>query len=280
MKLRTAQVTIVVFALTAATQRSFAAAAVGGLVAGDARATFAFTTTVRTPKGTKSGAGTVIVKRSGEREIMLTVESNDGSPSRSIPLIIGVDGSVAPDPSAVNAAPADPTAKAQAAAFMSAVTIAAHVGIAARKNGGASNYSVPVKLTPIGNGTPVTAELAMSGAPAQYTGTTQGRTQTELPPGGGLDPAEIAKTLGVGAFAHREFGPAGRIGTAVVMHRKHKEKKADASGPLPDDVRLTVTAELDAGKIRQIRGAQTDGISIGGKPVQIESTWSFTRTSS
>jgi len=79
------------------------------------------------------------------------------------------------------------------------------------------------------------------------------------------------------AFAHRAFGPAGRAATVVVMHRKRKEEKAAASSLLPDDVRLTVTADLEGGKIHQIRGAQTDGISIAGKPAQIESTWSFTR---
>jgi hypothetical protein len=277
MNVRTVQVTMLLFALTAATPSGSAAAASGGLIPNDASATFAYATSVRTPKGTKSNAGTVTAKRSGERGVLLTVQSNDGGPARSIPLIIGVDGSVAPDPSAASAAPADPTAKAQAAAFMSAMTIAAHVGIGARKNGGAANYTVPIKLSPIGTGTPVAAQLAMSGTAAQYTGVTQGQTQTELPAGGGLDPTEIAKTIGVTAFAHHAFGPAGRAATVVVMHRKRKDEKTAASGLLPDDMRLTVTAELQDGKIHQIRGAQTDGISIAGKPVQIESTWSFTR---
>jgi hypothetical protein len=277
MNVRTAQVTMVFFALTATARTGSAQGTPGGLVATDASATFSFATSVRTPKGTKSGAGTVTVKRTGEREALLSVQSADGSRSRSIPLVIGVDGSVAPDPSAASTAPTDPTEKAHAAAFMAAMTIAAHVGIGARRNAGAATYSVPVKLVPIGSGTPVAAQLAMSGAATQYTGATQGQTQTELPSGGGLDPAEIAKTIGAGAFAHRAFGPAGRAATVVVMHRKRKEEEAAASGLLPDDMRLTVTADLSGGKIHQIRGTQTDRLSIGGKVVQIESTWSFTR---
>jgi hypothetical protein len=34
---------------------------------------------------------------------------------------------------------------------------------------------------------------------------------------------------------------------------------------------------LTDGKIRQIRGTQSDGISVADKQVQIESSWSFTR---
>jgi hypothetical protein len=286
MHLRTAQFTIVIFALSStivifalsSAASHGAQVGAGEMVASNASATFAFTTSVHTPKGSRSGSGTVMVKRTGAREASLTVQSDDGSPARTIPLIVGIDGSVAPDGSAADAAPTDPNAKAKAAAFMSAMTIAAHVGIGARKNGGAGSYSVPAKLTPIGNGTPVATQLAMSGTPAGYTGVTQGQTQTELPQGGGLDPDEIAKAIGVSAFAHRAFGPAGRAATVVVMQRKRREERAAASGLLPDDVRLTVTAQLADGKIKQIRGAQTDSVAIAGKPVRIESTWSFTRT--
>jgi len=92
-----------------------------------------------------------------------------------------------------------------------------------------------------------------------------------------MDPAEIAKTIGISAVAHRAFTPAGRVATAVAMHHKREEQKEAASGPLPDTVSLTVTADLAAGKIREIRGAQTDAVEIGGKSVAIESSWTFTR---
>ncbi len=263
-------------ALAAATYAATPAAA--GMVPQDGSATFRFATSVKTPKGTHSGSGTIVVKRTGPRAVSLTVQSDDGKPSHTIPLIIGIDGSVAPDPAAANGASAatDADTKAQAQAFMAEMTVAAHVGINARKNAGGGSYDVPVMLTPVGEGTPVSSTLSMTGSAAQFTGSTGAETTTKLPAGGSLDPAQIAKTIGVTAVAHHAFTPIGRAATVVVMHHKRKEEKKAASGELPDAMTLTVTAELADGKIHQIRGAQTDAIALPGKPVKIESSWTFT----
>ncbi len=264
-------------ALAVTASPGYAAAPSSGMIPMDGSATFHFATSVTTPKGSHAGSGTITIKRSGPREISLTIQSDDGKPARTVALIVGVDGSVAPDPSSAEAAPTDPDAKAQAQAFMAEMTVAAHVGIGARKSGGAASYAVPVSLTPIGTGTPVPTQLTMSGSAAQYTGRTTGQTMTQLPQGGSLDPKEIAKTVGVSAFARHAFTPVGRAATGIVMHRKRKEEKKAASGPLPDTVSLTVTADLADQKIREIRGAQTDEVALPGKPVKIESRWTFTK---
>jgi hypothetical protein len=241
-------------------------------------ATFRFATSVKTPKGTHSGTGTITIKRTGERALALTVQSDDGKPPRTISLTVGADGSISPDPTSV-AAPAstDADAKAQAQAFMAEMTVAAHVGIGARKNGGAASYTVPVVLTPVGQGTTVSTQMTMTGSATQYTGRSVALTSTQLPAGGSLDPAEIAKTIGVTAFARHAFTPAGRVVTAMAMRHKRKEEKEAASGVLPDTVGLTVTADLADGKIKEIRGAQTDDIDLPGHPVKIESSWTFTK---
>ena len=252
------------------------AATPAGMVPGNGSATFRFATAVQTPKGTHSGSGTLTLKRTGDRSASVTVQTDDGSPPRTIPLIIGVDGSVAPDPSSASPSP-DAATNGQASALFSQMTIAAHVGIGARKNAGGERFDVPVKLTPVGAGTDVAATLGMSGTATQYEGQTQGHTMTQLPQGGGLDPQEIVKTAGVAAVAHG-FTPAGRAATAIVMHRRRKQAKKEAGGPLPDDMTLTVTASLAAGRVHEIKGSQTDKITLEGKPVDIQSTWSFTRT--
>lgn len=265
-------------AATAANPAS-AAASGPGLVPQNGSATFRFATSVKTPKGNHSGSGTITVKRTGDRSLSITVANDDGTPARTIPMIVGVDGSIAPDPSAAATQPTDTDseASAQAKAFMAQMTLAAHVGIGARKSAGAANYSVPLTLAPVGDGTPVTTQLAMNGSATQYTGRSQGQTMTTLPQGGSLDPKAIAKTVGVSAFAHHAFTPVGRAATTVVMHRKRKKEKEEAAGPLPDAMTLTVTADLTDGRIHEIRGVQTDAIALPDKPVTIESTWSFTK---
>ena len=247
-----------------------------GIVPADGSATFRFSTAVQTPKGTHNGSGTLTLKRTGDRSASVTVQTDDGSPPRTIPLIVGVDGSVAPDPSGASPSP-DAAVNGQASALISQMTIAAHVGIGARKNAGAGHYDVPIKLTPVGNGTDVAATLGMSGTAAQYEGRAQGQTMTQLPPGGNMDPKELVKTAGVAAVAHHAFTPAGRAATAIVMHRRRKEQKEAAAAPLPDDMTLTVTATVTGGRVHDVKGSQTDKITLEGKPVNIESTWSFTR---
>jgi len=255
----------------------------GMVPANGASATFVFTTSVHTPKGKHSGSGTITVKHIKGRSITLTVKSDDGT-TRTIPLVVGENGTVAPDPSAP--APTETSAPdAAARAFMSDVSLAAHVGIAARKNAHASSFGVPVTLSPIGDGTPVPASLTMKGAAAgetgeyaEYTGSVSGSTMTKLPPGGGLDPATLAKTIGVGTAAHFAFGPAGRIATAVGMHHRKQQEKKAAAGLVPDDVTLNVILRLANGQCHAIEGTQNDVVQIASKKVTIASTWSFTRS--
>lgn len=241
---------------------------------------FRFTTSVTTPKGKHSGSGTITLKHTEGRALTMTVHSDDGSAPKTIALVINGDGSVSPDPSAPQ--PAATTAPdAAARAFMADVTLAAHVGIAARKSAGASTLDVPVTLTPIGDGTPVPAQLHMtmmqSGSNTQYSGAVSGRTMTKLPPSNGLDPKALAKTVGTGAIAHRAFGPAGRLATAVVMHRKTEQEKKAAAGPLDDTVDLSVSTHLVDGRFHDVTGTQKDNINVAGKAVTIVSEWSFTK---
>jgi len=245
-------------------------------------ATFRFSTTVETPKGKHFGGGTITLKHTQGRSITVTVQSDDGK-TKTIPLIVNEDGSVAPDPAAPAPAATDQP-DAAARAFMADVTLAAHVGIAARKNAPAATFDVPVTLTPVGDGTPVPTHLHLTGSQgaagvARYAGSVSANTLTKLPPGGGLDPAALAKTVGVGAIAHAAFGPAGRVATAVAMHHQKKEEKKAASGLLADAIKLSVTTELAAGRFRDIDGTQDDVVNIGNKKVTIHSTWTFTKTS-
>jgi hypothetical protein len=251
------------------------------LPAGGGSAIFHYTTTVTTPKGKHFGGGTITVKHTQGRSLTVTIDSDDGK-TKTIPLVVNSDGGVSLDPSApAPAATANPDAAARA--FMADVTIAAHVGSAARKAAPATTFDVPVTLTPVGDGTPVPAQLHMnggsSGGGARYAGSVAGTTMTKLPPSSGLDPAALAKTVGVGAVAHHVFGPAGRIASAVAMHHKKQEEKKAASGLLSDAVSLNVTVQLAAGKFRQIDGTQNDVLDIAGKKTTVVSTWTFTKTS-
>lgn len=266
--------------LTSLTLPMMAVATPTGIVPPQGSATFHFTTAVQTPKGTHSGSGDVTVQRTGTRAATLTIRSDDGKPPRTVPLIVGVDGSVAPDPSTGDSPPADPEAKAQAQAFMAEMTVAARVEIGALKGSGDSLYTVPITLAPVGKGTPVATQLTMTGSPAEYTGRTTAATTTQLPKGGSLDPHEIAKTIGVSAAAYEALTPAGRVTTAAVMHRKHQEEKQAAGGMLPDTMEMTVTLAMADGRVGEIRGAQTDTVALPNSPVRIETTWTFTKVPS
>ena len=242
-----------------------------------ASATFRFATAVSTPKGRHAGSGTITIKHTQGRSLTLTVQSDDGK-TKTIPLVVNSDGSVGPDPSAPPMASDQPDAAARA--FMADLTLAAHVGMAARKNAPATGFDVPVKLTPIGDGAPVSTQLHMTGTMggAQYAGSVQGNTMTTLPQKGGLDPSALAKSAGVGALDHG-FTPAGRAAVAVAMHRREQEQTQNPS-PVPDAMALTVTTHLTNGRFREIDGSQDDSVTLHHVAVKIVSTWSFTKTSS
>src|SRR5580704_18050360 len=102
------------------------APAAGPFPAAGAQAVFRFTTSVTTPKGKQGGSGTIALKHTEGRALTMTVHSDDGSPPKTIALVINGDGSVSPDPNAPQ--PAATTAPdAAARAFMADVTLAAHV---------------------------------------------------------------------------------------------------------------------------------------------------------
>jgi hypothetical protein len=250
-----------------------------GLAPGAGSAVFRFVTGVQTPKGAHSGSGTVTIKRTGERSLTLTVQSDDGTPAHAVPLVIGADGTVSPAPGFVAPPAVSQQAKEQAATLVAEMTAAAKVGIAARKSAGAANFTATIALTPVGEGTPVPTTIALSGAKGSYTGRAGATTQTVLPNNGSLDPQEIAKSIGIAALA-RGMTPAGRAATGILRHHKKVEEKKAASGPLPDSLTLTISAELSPdGRIHEIRGAQSDVITLMGKAITIQSNWSFTRTS-
>jgi hypothetical protein len=266
----------VAFALLSATVPSAALAgdAAPALPDGAMGVTFDYTIGVQTPKGKKSSSGHIVVRPEGEGRLTLTVTSSDGT-SKTIPLTVA-NGSVAlagpsPSPSSVPAA---------AQTLVANMKLAASVGAAAKTNGGTS-FSVPVTLTPIGDGTAVPAQLAMSASSASqnvsYKGTVGGSTTTVLPPsGGGIDPQQIVKGAGVGMVTHG-LTPVGRVAAAVARHHRRNEEKEAAKGTVPDAISLTVTTTFVAGRFQEIHGAQTDAVNLAGKTQKIYSTWSFTR---
>src|SRR5262249_20691433 len=144
---------------------------------------FRYTTSVHTPKGSHSSSGTISVKHTQGRSLLLTVK-NDAGQTKSIPLTVGTDGTIVP----ASSGPA-PTATTQpdaaARMFMGQVSVAAKVGIAARKNAQATTFDVPINLTPVGTGSPVPVQLRMSatqsGNTTQFKGTASGQTETVLP---------------------------------------------------------------------------------------------------
>ncbi len=240
-------------------------------------ASFAFATAVQTPKGRHAASGTITVTRTGSNTLTLTVQEDGGKPPRTIPLIVAADGSISRAATAPAPEPND-EAGTEAATLQAQLALAAHVGIAARKNGGANDFAVPITLTPVGRGTAVSAQLQMRGdaSRATYSGQAEAATTTQLPPGGNLDPAEIAKSIGVAAVAHHAFTPAGRAVTAAAMYERRQKQKKAASGVLADALKLSVSTQMRNGRLRSVQGTQTDTVTISGRPVAIVSTWSFT----
>ena len=244
-----------------------------------ATATFRFTTAVHTPKGSHSGSGTITIVHTQGRSLRVTVHSDDGK-TKTLMLAVRDDGTVGPDPSAPAPAATD-APDAATRAFIGDASIAAHVGVAARKNAPSSTFTVPVTVAPIGEGTPVQTQMRMSAGSAasgmQYAGSVSAQTTTKLPQNGGLDPATLAKTVGVGTVAHFALGPAGRIATAIAMHHRKEQEKKAAAGELPDAVTLNVTTHLANGRFHDVMGSQTDALKIAKKAVTIHSEWTFTK---
>jgi hypothetical protein len=178
----------------------------------------------------------------------------------------------------------DAQAQAKAQALLSNMKLAADVGMAARASAGKA-FKVGVTLTPIGQGTAVPAELTMKAFPTThgatgYVGEVEQTTTTRLPPNGGIDPAQLEKSVGVSVAAHAVgLTPVGLAAVAVAMHHRSEEQKKAANGELSDNVTLIIKSHFTDGRFREISGEQTDALKIGGKAVTITSTWSFTKTS-
>jgi hypothetical protein len=245
-----------------------------------AGASFHFTTAVQTPKGNKSASGTIVVKQTGPGKVALTITTSDGS-SRTIALVAS-GGTLKPNPAQTAPSSADAQSQAAAQALLSNIKLAAAVGMATRQNGG-KTFKVPVTLTPVGQGTPVPANLTMKAYTtnhgAAYAGEVEQTTMTHLPPSGGIDPAQLEKSVGVNvAAAGAGVTPAGRAAMAIAMHHRAQEQKQAANGPLVDTISLSITSHFAAGRFHDISGVQTDSLQIGGKPVTITSTWSFTKS--
>jgi hypothetical protein len=158
--------------------------------------------------------------------------------------------------------------------------LAATISVAARKTS-APRFKIPVTLTPVGQGTPVLAQVAMvayvTRTGTSYAGDVEGSTTTRLPQNGGLDPQQLAKSVGVGIAEHAVgLTPVGRAATMVAMHHRNEEEKKAANGDLPDTITLTVRSRFANGHFQDIAGTQIDALKIGGKTVSIVSNWSFT----
>ncbi|HEY1975106.1 MAG TPA: hypothetical protein VGG89_00995 [Candidatus Baltobacteraceae bacterium] len=236
-------------------------------------ATFDYTIGVQTSKGKKSSSGQIVVRPAGTGKLTLTVTSSDGT-SKTIPLAME-NGTIVP----AMPSPSASSVPAAAQTLMANLKLAATVGVAAKKSGGQA-FNAPVTLRPIGEGTPVPAQISMKpgggAGNVTYSGTVGGTSLTTLPPSSGIDPAQLVKSAGVGMVSHG-FTPAGRIATAVAMHHRTAEEKKAAQGAVADAMSLTIDASFNAGTFHAITGAQTDELNLGGKKVKIYSTWSFTR---
>lgn len=260
-------------AVRAQTSSSFPNGAVG--------MTFRFRTSVNTPKGTQTANGTIALSQNGPGRLLLTVRTSDGS-TRRIPLVVA-NGTVKPDPAATPQPNGNPETQAAAKALLSNMKLAAAVGAAAHRSSGKS-FTVAVTLTPVGEGIAVGADLAMivfethRGAMA-YNGEVEQSTTTRLPQGGGIDPAQLEKNVGV-AVAGYGIGltPAGRAASMAVMHHRNVEQKKAANGSVPDAISLSVESHFANGRFADISGRQTDVLTMGNRTVSIVSSWSFTRT--
>lgn len=264
------------FAASAVVISSLAAAAADStpnMPNGAMGATFDYTIGVQTSKGKKSSSGQIVVRPAGAQKLTLTVTSSDGT-SKTIPLAIE-NGTVTP----AMPSPSASSVPAAAQTLMANLKLAATVGVAAKKSDGQA-FDAPVVLTPIGDGTPVPAQVSMkpsgTAGSVTFSGTVGGTSLTTLPPSSGIDPAQLVKSAGVGMVSHG-FTPAGRIATAVAMHHRTKEEKQAAQGPVADAMSLTIKAAFNDGTFHAITGAQTDELNLAGKKVKIYSTWSFTR---
>jgi hypothetical protein len=238
---------------------------------------FKFTTSVKTPKGTKSANGTISLKPNGPGKLNLTVAASDGT-TATIPLLIS-NGSVQPDTAHMPPPSSDSQSQAAAKALMANMKVAATVGMTAKKSGG-SSFTVPVILTPVGQGTPVPSQLTMTATPGSsgavaYAGSVSGQTTTLLPQSS-QDPNQLVKTAGAGV-ASTAMTPYGRAAMAVAHHREEQMKQA-ATQPLPDAMKLSVTAHFANGKFQDISGTQTDTLTIENRNISIVSNWSFTKT--
>lgn len=242
-------------------------------------ATFRFNTAVKTPKGSQSASGTIAVRSTGPGKLTLTVATSDGS-TRTIPLVIA-NGTV--KPAQAPAPDENPEAQAAAKALLANMKLAASVGMAARKSSGKS-FTVPVTLTPVGEGIALPADLSMMAyvtghGATRFAGEVEQSTSTQLAASGGINPAQLEKSVGVGvASSAAGLTPAGRAAAMVAMHHRNAEQQA-ANGALPDTISLSVEAHFANGKFRDISGQQTDALSVGGKAVSIVSSWSFVSTS-
>ena len=242
-------------------------------------ASFRYTTSVHTPKGTHNSSGTISVKHTQGRSVLLTVKTDSGQ-TKSIPLTMGTDGTIVPSSSG----PA-PTATTQpdaaARTFMGQVSVAAKVGIAARKNAQATTFNVPINLTPVGTGSPVPVQLRMTatqtGNMTQFKGTASGQTETVLPQNGQTDPQAVAASAGADAMMHG-VTPAGRFAVGAAVHRRvEQNQKKNGGKPVSDAMSLTSTVQFSSGRIQTVSGDQDDALKVGPATVHVRSSWSFTR---
>ena len=235
---------------------------------GALNATFRYTIGVKAGKSTKSDGGEIVIAPAGGNKLTLTVKANDGT-TKTIPLVVE-NGSVAPATAPAANSPVPPAAQT----LMANMKLAASVGAAAKKSGGQS-FSVPMTLTPVGEGTPLPMQLSMKPAATSmnvtYSGTVSGTTTTLLPQNnsGGVDPEQVAST-GVGVVTGHG------IAALAKRHREQTIKQA-AQSPVSDAMSLTIQATFANGRFQTIDGAQTDAVTLAGKLEKIYSTWSFTR---
>ena len=213
--------------------------------------------------------------QTGASSYVLTLTPN-GQPAKTIPLTVN-NGNIVIAPQAGAAIQADSGARALVAnlelAFASGLQVKAH--------GIGGPVHVPLSVTPVGNGTPVSSVMTMSPSVAQngvhdFTGSVQAVTSTILPDsgGGGFNPKSMMASGAVGMVA----GPVGGIVAGGIMHHKQKQvAEAASSSAHTDTVDVSARSRFAYGKILAVIGTQTDHVEVSGHDIVITSNWTLSQ---
>ena len=165
--------------------------------------TLRYDASLKTPKKSTASGATIKLAALGNHMVRVEVHPDDGTPSRTVDLALGSDGSLGGGATSGDAAGTSDPAKM----LLSDLELAAQIAGAIKKSTPNEAVGVPVTLEPIGQGMPVTTDAQLIPSHptmdvTTYSGSAQGQTTAVLPPGAG------GAALALKAQVH-----AGRIST-------------------------------------------------------------------